>query len=138
VAYDGSKKGNVDFTPSKMTNVKNVASSALFNFTTTYYTFHAILNLKETAERQRLTLAMTNPSNESTGPLTLELQDLGPPPSQRQPRGINNRTTVVTNDTNRIVGSSQNKVSSLMHPLVEKDSKVVELTSINRNMKLMS
>lgn len=124
----GKKKSNVDATSLSMTNVMNVANRALFNFTPGYYTFRAILNLKETAGQQHLTLTMTNPSNESTGPLALELQDLGPPPSQRQPRGINNRTTVVTNDTDRIVGSSQNKVSSLMHhPLVEKDSKVVEI-----------
>ena len=137
VAYDGSKKGNVDFTPSKMTNVKNVASSALFSFTTTgYYTFNAILNLKETAEQQRLTLAMTNPSNESTGPLALDLQDLGPPPSQWEPRGVKDSTTVVANDTNGIIGSSQNEVSSLVYSLVEMGSKVVKLTSIIREMKV--
>ena len=60
VDHDGSKnlKNNFSCTNSKMTNVnvmKNVASSALFNFATTYYTFGAMLNLKETAEQQHLT-----------------------------------------------------------------------------------
>ena len=134
----GTKKPNVDCASLSMTNVMNVANRALFSFTPGYYTFRAILNLKETAEQQHLTLTMTNPSNESTGPLTLERQNVGPPPSHRQPRVINDRTTVVNNDTNRIVGSSQNEVSSLVHPPVKMDSKVVELTSINQNMKLMS
>ena len=136
VAYDGSKKRNVDFTPSKMMNVKNVASISLFSFTTCFYTFNAILNLKEAAEQQHLTLAMTDPSNKSTGPLTLDLQDLDLPPSLRQPRGIKDRTIVVANDTNGIVRSSQNEVSSLVNSLVEMGSKVFELTSIIRNMKL--
>ena len=136
-------KDNDSYTHSKMANVnlvKNVDSSALFGFTTGYYTFKAMLNLKETAEQQHLTLTvvdtMKNLANGSTGPLTLELQDLGPPHNHRQPHGINDGTTVVTNDTNGIVGSSRNEVSSLIPSLVEMGSKVVELTSIIRNMKL--
>ena len=76
---------NVDFTPSKMTNVENVADCVSFQFTNGYYTFHATVISKETAERQQLTLLMTSIANESTGYLTLELQDLRPPSSERQP-----------------------------------------------------
>ena len=57
------KKRNVDFTPSKMTNVENVADYVSFQFTDGYYTFHAALNSKETAERQQLTMVMKNPAN---------------------------------------------------------------------------
>ena len=135
VAFNTIEKGNVS-SISTMMNVQNVASSALFSFCTGYFNLKAILNLKATAEQQRLILALANPPNESSGPLTLELQNLGPPPSHRQPRGINDSTTVVTNDTNGIVRSSQNEASSLMHSPVEMGLNVVELTSIIQNMKL--
>ena len=123
------KKRNVDFTPSKMTNVENVADYVSFQFTDGYYTFHAALNSKETAERQQLTMVMKNPANNSTGSLTLEQLDLRPSSSGRQPRGANNSGTVVINDTNKIAGGSQNEGLSLMRSLVEMGPKIVELTN---------
>ena len=117
VTTAGVKKANVNFTPCRMTNVVNVADTVSFKFTTGYYTFHAKMNSKETAEQQQLTLAMTNPSNGSTGSLTLELQDLRPSPSGRQLRGVNDSTTVVINDNNKIAGGSQNEGSSSVRSL---------------------
>jgi hypothetical protein len=126
----GIKKPNVDITPSTMTNVKNVAGSVSFRFTAyeTLY-FMATTSSKETAERQQLTLDMKDSSNRSTGSLTLELQDLRPSPSERQPRGVNDSTTVVINDENRIAGGSQNEGSSLVRSLVEMSPRIVELTN---------
>ena len=129
VEHDGTKKRNINFTPSKMTNVENVADYVSFQFTNGYYTFHATVSSKEAAEQQQLTLVMKNPANDSTGSLTLELQDLRPLPSGRQPRGINNSTAVVINDTNKIAGGSQNDGPSLMRPLVEMGLKLLELTN---------
>ena len=128
--YKGLKKANVDITPSTMTNVKNVAGSVSFRFTAyeTLY-FMATTSSKETAERQQLTLCMMNSSNKSTGSLTLELQDLRPSPSERQPDAINDSTTVDINDHNKIAGGSQNKGSSLVRPLVEMSPRTVELTN---------
>ena len=126
---DGTKKRNIDFTPSKMTNVEKVADYVSFRFTNGYYTFHATVSSKETAERQQLILAMTNPSDESTGSLTLELQDLRPSPDGRQPRGVNDSTTVVMSDTNKIAGGFQDEGSSLMRSLVQMGPKIVELTN---------
>jgi hypothetical protein len=84
------------------------------------------MSSKETAEQQQLTLVMKDPSNGSTGSLTLELQDLRPSPSGRQPRGVNDSTTVVIGDNNNIAGGSQNEGSSLMRSLVEMGPKIVE------------
>ena len=125
----GLKKVNVDFTPSKMTNVENVADSVSFRFTNGHYTFRAIVSSKDTGEQQQLTLTMTNPSNVSTGTLTLELPDLRLSPSGRKPRGVNDSTTVVINDTNKIAGGSQNEGLFLTRSLVEMGPKIVELTN---------
>jgi len=81
---DGSTKVNVDFTSYKMTNVEKVADSVSFRFANDYLNFHATVSSKETAEQQHLTLAMTTPSNHSTGSMMLELRDLRPSPSRHQ------------------------------------------------------
>jgi FtsZ-binding cell division protein ZapB len=125
VSADGKKMQNIEFTAMKMMNVENVATGvSFFRFTTGYYIFQA--TMQETAERQQLTLNMTNLNNVSTGPLKLELQDLGPPPSGRQPRETNNSTAVVVND---IVGGFPNEGSSLTRSLVEMGSKMVKITN---------
>ena len=71
----------------------------------------------------------------TTGNLTLELQDLRPSPSARQPRGVNDSTTEVNNDDNNIAGGSQNGGSSLVRSLVELSLRIVELTNKKRNEK---
>ena len=121
---------NVDSTPSKMTNVENVAGSVTFKFTdgSGRYNLRAITSSNETAEPQQLTLVMTVASY-TTGNLTLDLQDLRPSPSGRQPRGVNDCTTVVINDGNKIDGGSQNKGSFLVCPSVEMSTRIVELTN---------
>ena len=70
-----------------MANVEKVAvlaDTVSFRFTNGYLAFHATVSSKETAEQQHLTLAMTIPSNYSTGSMMLELRDLRPSPSRRQ------------------------------------------------------
>ena len=125
---NGVRKRNADITFSKMANVKNVGNSVSFIFNDGHHTFHASVNLKETTEQQRLTLAFTNPEKKSTGSLTLELQDLGP---YRQLRGVDDDTTVAVNDTNKIVGHFPNEgSSSLTRSLVEMGSKMVGLTNM--------
>ena len=129
VEHDGTKKRNINFMPSKMTNVENMVDYVLFQFTNGYYTFHATVSSKDTMEQQQLTLVMKNPANDSTRFLTLKLQDLCPSPSGCQLCGINNSMAVVINDTNKIAGSFQNEGPSLMCPLVEMGLKLLELTN---------
>ena len=133
----GSTKVNVDHVTLKMTNVEKVADYVSFRFAhrNDYFTFDAIVGLtrglKETAGQQHLTVAITTP-HFSTGSLLLELRDLRPSPSGRQPRGVNDSAscpTTAINDTYKITTGSQNDGSVLMRSLVEMSSKIVELTN---------
>ena len=135
VSSTAGEKTNVDITSSKMWNVENVAGRVSFGFIgrgglDNFY-FLATARLNETAERQQLTLAMKNPTKSSTGSLTLELQDLRPSPSERRTHGVNvnDSTTGVINDDNKIPGGSQNEGSSLVRSLVELSPRIVELTN---------
>ena len=115
----GPRMVNVDFTPSKMTNVENVADCVSFQFTNGYYTFHATVSSKETAERQQLTLLMTSTANESTGYLMLELQDPRPPSSERQP----DRDGMIAQLESRL------RVAQLESQLLESRLRVAQLES---------
>ena len=130
----------VDFTPSKMTNVVNMADSVTYVFSVTdgsrNCSFRAITSSNETAERQQLTLVLTyNHYRIATTSLTLELQDLRPSLSGHQPRRANDSTTEVINDDNNIAGGSQNGGSSLVRSLVELGPRIVELTNNKPNEK---
>jgi hypothetical protein len=119
VNFVGLKMVNFDVTTSIMTNVENVGGYVSFQFTTGIYTFHATVSSKETAERQQLTLLMTSIANESTGSLTLELQDLRPSPSGRQP------------DRDIIIAQLESKlrVAQLESQLLESQLRVAQLES---------
>ena len=132
----GARKSNVDFTPSIMTNVLNVADIVSFRFTTGYYTFHAAINLKETAEQQNLTLAMMNPSNESTGSLMLELQDLRPPASAQHPRRIDDSTTVALQDRDNIIAQLESKLRAAEDQKESLNKKLLELEAARERDRL--
>ena len=133
-------KVNVDYVTLKMTNVEKVADYVSFRFASfrfahrndsDYFAFDATVSLKETAGQQHLTVAITTP-HFSTGSLLLELRDLRPSPSGRQPRGINDSASCATmaiNDTNKTTSGSQNEGSFLMRSLVEMGSKIIKLTN---------
>ena len=123
----GSTKVNVDHTTSKMTNLEKVTDYVSFTDGSGYFTFHATVGLREFAEQQQLSLVITNrdPSF-STGSLVLELQDLRPSPSGRQPRGVNDNTTMVINDANKAPSGFQNAGPFLIR---SPSPKIVELTN---------